>query len=242
MNLITSYSSVNFTHCPSHTHQNWEIICRISGSTLSDIGNRIYSVSDNDIMIIPPMIPHADTVVGDCYSDIAIHADFLDILDISDIVHLHDYSGNICILAQMLCRTMLEKETNYTDIADSLFAAILQYLKRLSSSFAPNPIVSTLKDIIYENVGNSAFQIADEIHKIGYHPDHVRRLFKKHIGSSPLGYLTKLRIQKARQLLTQYPFESISSIASHCGFSDPNYFSSCFKKNTGHSPQEYRRL
>lgn len=240
MSIITCYTSLNFTHCDFHTHPHWEICYRISGSTITTINTEKHTVSDGDIYLIPPLVPHSDQS-SHYYSDIAIHVDSLEFLDIHDTAFFHDYSGNVDLLIQMLHRIMLEKENNYQNIANSLMVVIFQFFQKLSHSTCHNPVVNNLKDIIYKNLDNTDFDLQSEIDKTGYHPDHIRRLFKEQCKTSPLSYLTLLRINRAKQLLAQYPHESVSAIALHCGFQDPNYFSSCFKKHTGMSPLEYRK-
>ena len=53
-------------------------------------------------------------------------------------------------------------------------------------------------------------------------------------------YLTDVRMEKAKALLLDTDMKLLS-IANEVGYDDPYYFSHCFKKNTGISPQEYRK-
>lgn len=73
---------------------------------------------------------------------------------------------------------------------------------------------------------------------LGYHRAHLFNAFKARTGLSPKQYLTKVRIEKAKELLTG-PL-TIDQIASSVGFNDALYFSRLFKKSTGMSPSEYR--
>lgn len=68
---------------------------------------------------------------------------------------------------------------------------------------------------------------------------YLSRIFKEETGENFIDYLTNLRIEKAKELLstTQY---SMKEICSMSGYSDPNYFSKTFKKNVGVTPTEYR--
>ncbi|HHU77433.1 MAG TPA: helix-turn-helix transcriptional regulator [Clostridiales bacterium] len=65
------------------------------------------------------------------------------------------------------------------------------------------------------------------------------RKFRERTGMTPLQYLTRLRIQKAKELL-QY-LDQIGTVAELVGYSDPLYFSRIFKSRTGVSPTEYRK-
>ena len=58
--------------------------------------------------------------------------------------------------------------------------------------------------------------------------------------TTPMNYLTQLRIEKAQQLITKMPDKSITEIAFDCGFSSNQYFTQVFKKYYKLAPQEYR--
>jgi AraC family L-rhamnose operon transcriptional activator RhaR/AraC family L-rhamnose operon regulatory protein RhaS len=53
--------------------------------------------------------------------------------------------------------------------------------------------------------------------------------------------INQIRLEKAKRLLS-VTNESVTRIAFLLGFSDSNYFSVYFKKHTGLSPREYRKL
>lgn len=63
-------------------------------------------------------------------------------------------------------------------------------------------------------------------------------LFKEQKGISPMQYLIKLRIDKAKELMIHSSI-SIQDVANLVGYSDPLYFSRLFKKYNGCSPRQY---
>jgi two-component system response regulator YesN len=64
-------------------------------------------------------------------------------------------------------------------------------------------------------------------------------IFKKIGNTSFSEYLLKVRMEQALQLMSKEDCKSYE-IAYKIGFSNPQYFSACFKKYTGFSPSEYR--
>ena len=54
-------------------------------------------------------------------------------------------------------------------------------------------------------------------------------------------WLNQLRIEKAKQLLTEHPEWSNETIASECGFTDRSYFQRKFKELTNRTPVEWRK-
>ena len=79
--------------------------------------------------------------------------------------------------------------------------------------------------------------ISDILH---INASYLSMLFKKSVGVNFVDYLTTLRIQAAKALLSD-PFLSAAEIANMVGYESPNYFTRVFKKNTGLTPTEYRR-
>ncbi len=79
-------------------------------------------------------------------------------------------------------------------------------------------------------------QLAEEVYiNISY----LSRLFKSYTGCTYIDYITKLRINRAKQLLKD-PGLAVYEIANMLNYQDPKYFSNLFKKFVGETPREYR--
>lgn len=65
-------------------------------------------------------------------------------------------------------------------------------------------------------------------------------VFKKITGKTYIEYLTKLRIEKAKHLMADGDF-NITELGAKVGYEDSNYFGRVFIKNTGMSPNQYRK-
>lgn len=75
---------------------------------------------------------------------------------------------------------------------------------------------------------------------LGISSNHLRRLFKKHYGMTPIHYINQLRINKAAELLA-HKNDAILDIAYATGFKSLSAFYECFKEQIGMPPNEYRR-
>ncbi len=73
-----------------------------------------------------------------------------------------------------------------------------------------------------------------------FHPNYFIRMFKKHLGMTPMRYIHERRLEQAQQLLISTD-SSVSEIAYRSGFKDVSHFSQAFKKRYGLSPTEYRQ-
>lgn len=62
---------------------------------------------------------------------------------------------------------------------------------------------------------------------------------KSIVGMAPFDFLRHIRMQRAEDLISRSQM-NISEVAYAVGFTDPKYFTKCFKKETGMTPTEYR--
>jgi AraC-like DNA-binding protein len=70
---------------------------------------------------------------------------------------------------------------------------------------------------------------------------HFVELFKQHIGYAPIDYFTRLRMQRACQLLDTSDL-SVKAIATTLGYEDQLYFSRVFHRINHTTPTEHRKL
>ncbi|OBZ11024.1 AraC family transcriptional regulator [Bacillus sp. FJAT-26390] len=105
-----------------------------------------------------------------------------------------------------------------------------------TSSFEKmNVVLSYIEEHLSENI--SVDTLAQLVH---FHPNYFIRMFKNTTGLSPIHYVNRKRMDKAREMLT-FTALSISAVAEALGM-DATYFSRLFKEYTALSPSEYREL
>lgn len=79
--------------------------------------------------------------------------------------------------------------------------------------------------------------VADNLH-ISF--AYASRLFKKYTDTNYSKYLTRLRLEKAQELLATTG-KTVEEICFEIGYNDYFYFSKTFKKHSGVTPLQYRR-
>ena len=88
----------------------------------------------------------------------------------------------------------------------------------------------------YMNEDISLKSVADEV---GLSAPYLSAVFKRETGQNFSEYLTKVRIQHAKELLC-CTSKLIYEVAYEVGFRDYRYFSQIFKKNTGQTPRAFQ--
>jgi two-component system response regulator YesN len=136
---------------------------------------------------------------------------------------LEDYSHHIA------------EEGSLEDCNAWLRAALQAYCSLLASR--SRIVRRSLEIVCAEYAGDiSLGQIA---HRLDVSESHLSRLFSREMGCGFVAYLSRIRVEKARDLL-QTTSLKVYEIAERCGFPNVEHFSRTFKKILGHSPSDYR--
>jgi AraC family transcriptional regulator len=96
------------------------------------------------------------------------------------------------------------------------------------------------RDLINVNLERD-LSIADIAHECGLSSGYFARAFKWSTGLAPYKWLTKMRIERAKELLKD-PRCELAEIALLCGFVDQSHFTRVFSRSEGYSPGRWRRL
>ena len=80
--------------------------------------------------------------------------------------------------------------------------------------------------------------LASVARRVGVHPVHLARTFRRVYQTTFASYVRQVRIEFARGQLAGPA--ALSDIAFAAGFCDQSHFSRCFKQHTGQTPAEYR--
>lgn len=99
-------------------------------------------------------------------------------------------------------------------------------------------ILKEAEKYIGENISNPKLSIEDLASVSNVSPVYFRRLFKEKYGYSPYQYIENVRMNKAKELLTDEA--NIQSISEQCGYASIYSFSRAFKKSVGISPKAFK--
>ena len=82
-------------------------------------------------------------------------------------------------------------------------------------------------------------RLAELARRVKLSPFYFQKLFTRDVGVSPLEFLNRVRLERSAHLIRANTGQSMSTIASECGFSSLSSFSRAFSKRHGMSPQAF---
>ncbi len=152
------------------------------------------------------------------------------------------------VVEELYCQ-VLDGICSPTPVSSQIVASITMQLLAVAIAGAGSsaaqeralePEIQKAKRYIEEHLAE-AICIADLAAELGTSYRHFSRLFKASVGVSPQQYHIELRINRAKELLVDRN-NRIGEISAQLGFYDPLYFCRLFRKQTNHSPSEWRDL
>ena len=135
-------------------------------------------------------------------------------------------------------KTALEEEKEHPMDGLNLLFNVLSSIQTVRNVPAESPVKTAIRFL--ENNYFKKINIEDLALLLGYSRAHFTTVFTQATGKSPYRYLLDVRLDKAKEFLTDQDY-SIEEIACSVGFSSLVRFSELFKKYTGYSPLQYRK-
>ncbi|HOA55329.1 MAG: AraC family transcriptional regulator [Acetivibrionales bacterium] len=251
-------------------HDNYEMVYMKKGYAVFEISGQKVEMGPNDIVIIKPMQYHKLIVKSESGCEFIVlyftfenringeHAqipaeDFLNFVSNkgeSPYISLKVSPKNEIVV--LLNRILKERKSsepgseflNYLLIME-LFVLLSRALKMEweNSVKLKSSKLKELIDISINYIHNNFerdISLGDIAKYVFLSPSYFTRAFKEQTGMSPISYLLKIRIERAKEMLVDTGLK-ISDIALSVGFSNQQRFNEMFKKYAGLTPLQYRK-
>jgi AraC family transcriptional regulator len=101
-------------------------------------------------------------------------------------------------------------------------------------------VLKRVRDYIDENIGER-ITLGDLARVAGISRYHFARQFRLRTGESPMGYLRRLKIERAKAML-RAPEIKVSDIAAGLSFTDQSHFTRTFRRLVGLTPRDVRLM
>ncbi len=89
---------------------------------------------------------------------------------------------------------------------------------------------------------NSRLQVSDLVDKLSSNQKYISQSINQHFGSNFNDYLNSYRVDEAKKLILVHKHLSLHQIMQNCGFRSRSTFAAAFKKFSGMTPGEFRKI
>ncbi len=208
---------------------------RISGNATITIGGKEYYIHSNDILYMP--------------QNIAYKAEYTDteMLVVHFVTSKNDGAPEIYSFqnTEQIYKLFLSalnfwknKEPGFHIYTFSQLYMILGVILEKSTKINQPAHFLNALSFINSNYRNGALSIDMICAEAGISPTVFRQLFKKYYQKTPTEYITSLRLEYARNLISGGM--AIEKAAYESGFNDAKYFARVVKKHFGCTPRELK--
>ena len=248
-------------HCPQNFelnryHKRYLLLYIIRGACFLDDGGVEREVEAGNIVLFRPnglqrFRAHGKKSLK--YYGVSFNGRFIDLilaetpLMSAKVHHVGDRPA-LCVMFHKLIGEMLTEEQEKSEVIWGLF---LQLLGEIQTAVAQAHIVKDdnfLQEYRLQKAAeyirlnyNLSLNLENIASTAGYSISWFENLFRKKYMMPPIKYQMKLRIDKAKEMIS-FGMLNISEICYAVGFNDPLYFSKVFKKHVGVSPKYYKNI
>lgn len=232
-----------------HSHTSFELVYHLRGKGESQVENgESFEFPEGCVAIYPPGVAHRDAPIPPA-EDVCIHFQMdgappeelrqtirieppLDIVMREDILHL----------ARTPSQGFAAEQLALNHRVTALIIQLLQLARsrrNLESSSPKRAIVAQAQAYIQTHF-DQIDSIKEVARHVGVSHHYLRHLFAPACGMSVIGWINKVRLERAKDLLVNSNLP-LKSIAGMCGFRSEQYFLKRFREGEGLTPGSFRR-
>ncbi|MCC2683316.1 MAG: arabinose operon regulatory protein [Paenibacillaceae bacterium] len=242
----------------------------LSGAKTVVIENRSFRVQEGDFISLPPHTPisvaanpgdeefHYLALAGE------LKLGIFDLVSLYEFPHIHRFSPLSIERLLSLWRKLIEqvkhlaettpdylnrpisldKANHYFEMNMLLHSWILEWIHIYTPILPKEKLFEDSRVHKVCKYINKSFKRNLKLRTLSKHvylsDSHLRSLFRKYLGLTPMEYVQQVRISHAKQFLVTTS-ATVAEIAQMVGFSDQSQLGKVFRKEMGMSPLQYRK-
>lgn len=233
------------TQFPAGSHAFVEVAWVLEGRATYRVGEREVVVEPGQGIVIPARLAHATRIdPGTCAGSAWIASDLVASVAASlgrrmpsEATMITD-ARDLEQLGALLTAEAAEARPGQLLAVDSLAEALVVAIVRRApgASSAPrDPRLSSALAVIDSHY-SEALTVDDLSRAAGLSRFHFSRMFREALGTSPYGYLQRVRLERARELLAHG--HSVTEAALSVGYRDLGRFARAFREHFGCAPSQ----
>jgi len=233
------------------------------------IGDEAFDFASGDVLLIPPFVLHGfDGSSGEATEHVAVHFDLSPDTPREPLAERKPYEVRLTGIGTLPRRLRMPRGHRVSDLLldlvrshgsaapEAIFDArgclmrVVAELLHQARGPASDDLIGTGLEVrararvdaalaLLEKRINAPLTVYDLAGAAGLSEPHLNRLFRQYTGMSPMAYLRRRRIDRARHLLADATL-SVKEIAHLVGFEDSHHFSRAFRQIDGLTPTGFR--
>lgn len=215
------------------------------------IGDRSYPFRQHTVLFIKPGRQHSFNPSPDCvYEKYVLQFKpslaGRSLLGLETCVNVSDMEASTIEFAlQRIGEELKSREKNWKRMVLLKLREIILILGRVSARpervLPDSPIVTRITAYLDRHI-SEGLKVSSLTARTGYSSGHLTRMFRRFTGLSLKQYIVQRRVLEAKRLLVEHAGMKVDGVATAVGFSDFGVFNKAFKKLTGCTASEYRRI
>jgi len=219
----------------------------VGGSMSLSVDSRVYEVGPGEVFLLNKGETHTFQTGRAGYVNkrmVVLDGVMLDIvlktlnLEGRTVVSPRDPARFVSLIKQSYRCLCEQHRENLWQLSLIAYEILLELGKSVAERTLPREVSRAL-DYMNTHVQHN-LTLADIAQKSGLSMYHFSRLFSRAMHCSPITFFNRQKMALAKNLLVNTGMQ-IQEIAMILGYEDPFYFSTQFRKATGHSPRRFRK-
>lgn len=243
---IYSEQRVAFTF-PEETYDNWTFLASVEGKFKYEVNSQKGEARVGELVLCPPGV----TLYRQALNKLSFHFAIFELHTFNKHFEEIDFpfSGKLTWRnAAQLLQTLENMKTSRSSISrkytehllnDLLYQMIKENSAACKDGLPTDPCIREAVRYINEYACKEISLQLIARH-VGLSQSQFTRKFQKQMGMAPNKYVTDIRLQKVRKLLTETD-DTLDQIAVQCGYQNAFYLSRVFTKTMEMNPSHYRR-
>lgn len=254
--VCNAYEALRIQSSGLHGHHHFLLTLITEGEGIQTLNGQDISFKPDDVFFLSPADFHKNTLPeGGSFSYYGLKFSY-ELLDdrLADLcaldqlpMHIHLADVDAKVAKEVFRRLINECKQGKDRLGSKAYQQalveqlIILILRQVQQDASPRPeaFINRALGYLHSHFSES-ITVADAAAYVGYTPNYFNTCFREQMGV-PFGeYLRQMRLDYGENLLRSSTMP-VTEVAYESGFGSLSYFSRCFCKQYGISPQEYRK-
>lgn len=231
-----------------HWHNKHEIVHVSEGSISLRLNEKVLTLTEGESVFIPAGVVHGGTPKDCTYMCIVFSPSILHASQKNRIIMKTRFTTPVALKNDTVTKSIVDDLTDKMPgyefaVTGKLYLLIYNLLRSGDDQTTPpnaaferiKPALTYIEENYFKEIS-----LGDMASRCSMSPNYFCRYFKSITQETPVGYITRYRIEMACEFLLSGM--TITDTAYACGFNDASYFINVFKRHTGHTPQKYKSV